>query len=249
MDLGIDGHVAVLTGGGRGLGAAIAMALGAEGARIVVWDLDHDSAQDVAEAVVAGGGEAIAVAGDVTDPSTVGEVVRGVLDRFGSIQILVNCAGFSRDAPVTEMTDQEWQDVIDVCLTAPFYVTRAVVPSMSAAGYGRIVNISSRARFGDVNKVNYVAAKAGLVGLTSALAMELGAAGITVNAVAPGFVETARTVGLPYFADLKARALQLSVTPRLGELADISDAVSYLVARQSGYITGEVVNIAGGRLR
>jgi 3-oxoacyl-[acyl-carrier protein] reductase len=124
-----------------------------------------------------------------------------------------------------------------------------VVPSMIAAGYGRIVNISSRARLGDMNKANYSAAKAGLVGLTASLALELGTAGITVNAVAPGFIETARALGLPYYADLKARALQRTFTSRLGELADISDAVLYLVAHQSGYITGEVVTIAGGRLR
>ncbi|MGE0384151.1 MAG: SDR family NAD(P)-dependent oxidoreductase [Gammaproteobacteria bacterium] len=248
MDLEIAGHVAVVTGGGRGLGADIALALGEERCKVVVWDRD-DSAQECAERIRAAGGQAWGVAADVTDPAIVQRTVEGILAQHGSIEILVNCAGFSRDAPITTMTDQQWREVIDVNLNAPFYVSRAVVPAMLARRYGRIVNISSRARDGDANKANYSAAKAGVVGLTMALALELGKSGITVNAIAPGFCETERTRGITYFKELKERALERTPTERLGNGRDIADGLLYLVGRRSGYITGEVLQIAGGRWR
>jgi 3-oxoacyl-[acyl-carrier protein] reductase len=240
--------VAVVTGAGRGLGAEIAAALGEEGCKVIAWDRD-DSAQAVAEAVSQRGGEAEAVVADVTDPNAVRDVVQGVLSRHGSIEILANIAGFSRDAPLAEMTDQQWREVLDVNLTAPFYVCRAVVPAMQKKRYGRIVNMSSRARDGDNFKSNYSAAKAGVVGFTMALAIELGKSGITVNALAPGFCETDRTRGLPYYKDLRARALEETPTDRLGTPRDIADGLLYLVGARSGYITGEVLEIAGGRWR
>jgi 3-oxoacyl-[acyl-carrier protein] reductase len=249
MDLGINDHVAVVTGGGQGLGAAMCTALAAEGCRVAVWDIDQTAAEAVSKSIIASGGQARAIAGDVTNPDQVTEAAGNILGDLGAVQILVNCAGFSRDAPLTEMTDQQWHAVIDVCLTGPFYVTRALVPSMIDRQYGRIINISSRARLGDHNKCNYSAAKAGLVGFTAALSMELGPHHITVNAIAPGFVETERVRGLRYFEDLKTRALQRTNTPRLGTTDDIADAVCYLAAAQSGFITGEVLTVAGGRLR
>lgn len=248
MDLEIKGHVAVVTGGGRGLGEEICLALGEEGCKVVVWDRD-ESATQVAQRIRDRGGEAVSHIGDVTKVPQVKSTVAQVLERYGSIEILVNCAGFSRDAPVAEMTDQQWLDVIDVNLNAPFYVTREVVPAMLKNKYGRIVNISSRARNGDNFKGNYAAAKAGVVGFTMALALELGKSGITANAVAPGFCETERTRGLPYFKDLKSRALALTPTDRLGTERDIADGVLYLVGKRSGYISGEVLQIAGGRWR
>lgn len=248
MDLEIRGHVALVTGGGRGLGAEMCLALGEEGCRVAVWDRD-EAAEEVAMKIRAAGGEAIALVGDVTDPGTVRAVVSDVLERLGSIEILVNCAGFSRDGPITEMTDTQWLDVINVNLNAPFYVTRAVVPTMLKQSYGRIVNISSRARNGDQFKSNYSAAKMGVVGLTMALALELGKSGITVNAIAPGFCETERTRNLPYYKELKARALEKTPMDRLGNERDIADGLLYLVGKRSGFITGEVLEIAGGRWR
>jgi 3-oxoacyl-[acyl-carrier protein] reductase len=249
MNLGIVDHVAVVTGGSRGLGAGICAALAAEGARVVVWDLDQESAVTLAEKIQGDGGQAEAVSADVRDDAAVRSTVADIAARLGSIEILVNCAGLSRDAPVTEMTDEQWHTVIDVCLTGPFRVTRAVVPHMIGKEYGRIINISSRARLGDMNKANYSAAKAGLVGFTAALALELGKWNITSNAIAPGFVETERVRTLPYYEQLRDRALTKTPTARLGELADVSDAVLYLAAAQSGFITGEVLTVAGGRLR
>lgn len=248
MDLEIRGQVAVVTGGGRGLGAEICKALGEEGCRVVVWDRDS-AAEDVAQAIRQQGGEAIGITGDVTNPDSVKALIIHVQQQLGPVDILVNCAGFSRDAPITEMTDEQWHEVIDVNLNGPFYVTRAVVPGMIERHHGRIVNISSRARNGDNFKSNYSAAKMGVVGFTMALALELGKQGITVNAVAPGFCETERTRGLPYYKDLKARALEKTPTDRLGTERDIADGVLYLVAKRSGYITGEVLEIAGGRWR
>ena len=248
MDLEIAGHVALVTGGGRGLGAEIAMALGQEGCKVAVWDRDA-AADEVAARIRERGGEAFALQGDVTDPAKVRDVVAGVLKSHGSIEILVNCAGFSRDGPIAEMTDEQWHAVIDVNLNAPFYVTRAVVPTMIAQHYGRIVNISSRARNGDNFKSNYAAAKMGVVGFTMSLAIELGKQGITANAIAPGFCETERTRGLPHYRDLKARALEKTPTDRLGSERDIADGLLYLVGKRSGYITGEVLEIAGGRWR
>jgi 3-oxoacyl-[acyl-carrier protein] reductase len=172
-----------------------------------------------------------------------------ILRQHERIEILVNCAGFSRDAPISEMTDENWHAVIDVNLHGTFYACRAVVPAMKSKQYGRIVNISSRARTGDNFKSNYSAAKEGIVGLTMALALELGKQGITVNAIAPGFCETERTRGLPYYKDLKARALEKTPTSRLGNERDIADGVLYLAGQRSGYISGEVLTIAGGRWR
>lgn len=249
MDLGIKGQVAVVTGGSRGLGAEICRALAEEGAHVIVWDRD-DSAGELAAVIRSGGGKASAVVADVSDSAAVNRTVAQILDeQHGGIDILVNCAGFSRDAPITEMTDQQWHDVIAVNLHGTFYAIRAVAKGMQEKQYGRIVTVSSRARTGDNFKCNYSAAKEGVVGLTMALALELGKSGITVNAVAPGFCETERTRNLPYFKDLKARALEKTPTARLGTERDIADGVLYLVGQRSGYITGEVLTIAGGRWR
>jgi 3-oxoacyl-[acyl-carrier protein] reductase len=249
MDIGIAGDVALVTGAGRGLGREIALALAREGAVVLAADVDAEFAGDVAAAIVAAGGQAAAIGLDVTDAAAVTTTIAAAIDRHGPIAILVNCAGFSRDAPIGEMTDRQWQDVIDVCLTGPFHVTRAVVPAMASRRYGRIVNISSRARDGDINKVNYAAAKAGLVGMTGALALELGKQGITVNAIAPGFCDGERPRALPHYQQLRDRALALTATDRLGEARDIADAALYFCARQSGYVTGEVLSVSGGRWR
>jgi len=248
MDLGIAEHVAVVTGGGRGLGEAITSAFAREGAHVVVWDRD-DSADEHAERITNSGGSASAVQADVTDPAAVNSAVAGIADRHGRIDVLVNCAGFSRDAPVAEMTDEQWLSVIDVCLNGAFYATRACVPHMRARGYGRIINISSRARFGDLKKVNYVAAKSGIDGLTYALAMELGKDGITANAIAPGFCETERARNLPYYAELRDRAIEKTYTDRLGRPSDIANAALYLASADAGYISGEVLTVSGGRWR
>lgn len=246
MELGVRGHVAIVTGGGRGIGEGIAMALGGEGCRVVVWDRDAEPANKVAANIRAKGGEAIAVVGDVSNSASVAEVSQTLIDKYGEVQILVNNAGFSRIAPISEMTDKQWNDVIDTCLTGTFFCSRAFVPVMRKRQYGRIINISSRAARGDVNKVSYSAAKAGLIGFTKALAMELGADQITVNAIAPGSVPTERVRSMPGYAGDAARASD-SLVQRVGTTWDIARGVLFLASPDAGFITGEVMMIAGGR--
>jgi 3-oxoacyl-[acyl-carrier protein] reductase len=248
MNLGIADHVALVTGAGRGLGAGITTALAREGVYIICLDRDT-SANEQTQRLIDDGARAQPVIVDVTDPVAVTTAVELLRKELGHIEILVNCAGFSRDAPITELTDEAWNAVVDVNLNGAFYVTRAVVRAMKEQQYGRIVNISSRAWRGDDCKANYSAAKAGLVGFTGALAIELGKANITVNAIAPGFVETERVRELPYFDSIHERALTLSYTTRLGEPEDVASLVAYLSSVHAGFLTGEVVTVAGGRLR
>lgn len=243
MEAAFADQVAVVTGGGRGLGEAICRSLAGEGAHVIVWDRDDTAASVAAEL---GGMGAIA---DVTDPKQVIDAVADIVGHVSKIDILVNCAGFSRDSPIAEMSDEDWHAVIDVCLNGTFYVTRAVVPHMIARHHGRIINISSRARTGDINKVNYCAAKAGIDGFTGALALELGAYGITANAVAPGYCETERARNNRFADEIRARATEKTYTDRLGTPADIADTVRYLASPRAGYISGEVITVAGGRWR
>lgn len=247
MDLKIKGHVAIVTGGGRGIGRGIAHALGGEGCRVVVLDRDAGPAEAVAGEIEAAGGEAVAMTADVAAPASVAAVTRAISDRFGAIHILVNNAGFSRDAPITEMTDQQWQEIIGVCLSGPFYCSRAVIPQMIRQKYGRIINIGSRSWMGNLKKANYSAAKAGVIGLSKTLAMELGPHGITVNVIAPGTVETERYKGTPNYAAQVVRARAAVTVGRLGEPEDIGRGVLFYAAADAGYITGDVMHMTGGR--
>ena len=222
------------------------MGLAGEGCKVVVWDRDQEPAEKVATSIRSQGGEAIAITGDVSDSASVASNASRVLDQFGQVQILVNNAGFSRIAPIAEMTDAQWGDVIDTCLTGTFYCSRAFVPVMRRQQYGRIINISSRAARGDVNKVSYSAAKAGLIGFTKALAMELGPDKITVNAIAPGSVPTERVRKNPNYAGDSARAKD-SLVQRVGTTWDMARGVLFLASPDAGFVTGDVMMIAGGR--
>lgn len=247
MDLGIRDQIAIVTGAGRGIGAGIAAALADEGCKVVVWDRDRSVAVAVAAQITSAGGEAVAVTGDVTRRKSVDRVLRTVLKRFGAIHILVNNAGFSQDAPITEMSDEKWKSVMDVCLTGVFLCSQAVVPTMIKQRYGRIINISSRAHFGEFLKANYSAAKAGVNGLTRALSLELGKYDITVNAIAPGLVRTERVKAIKHFKQIEKNALARTPIKRPGMPGDIADGVLYLASRRAGFVTGEVLHITGGR--
>jgi 3-oxoacyl-[acyl-carrier protein] reductase len=245
---GLNNHVAVVTGGARGIGAAICRALAHEGAHVVVWDRD-DAALSLAGEIGATAGRASAVVADVTQRAQVDDAINEIIRAHSRIDILINCAGFSRDAPIADMTDEDWHAVIDVCLHGTFYVTRAVVPHMTAHHYGRIISISSRARNGDTNKVNYCAAKAAIDGFTYALALELGKQGITANAIAPGYCETDRVLRNQFAAEIRSRASEKTYTDRLGTPEDIAHTVLYLANPQAGFISGEVITVSGGRWR
>lgn len=246
MDLGIRGQVAIVTGGGRGIGAEISKALAEEGAQVVVWDKDIEPAQEIASSITQAGGQAVAVSGDITRAGDIRALVDEVTSRFGTIHILVNNAGYTLNKPFPEMSEERWDEVIDVCLTGVFRMTHAVMPAMLAQKYGRVVNIASRAATGTLNGTNYSAAKAGVIGFTKALAMEVSPQGVTVNTVSPGLIRTERVMKHAYFAELDARWRAQSLVPRAGEPRDIANAVLYLASQGAGFVTAENIQVTGG---
>ncbi|MCP1336267.1 glucose 1-dehydrogenase [Futiania mangrovi] len=249
MDMGLAGKVAIVTGGGRGIGAAICKALAAEGAHIVANDIDRARAEETGAELTAGGAKAIAVAGDITRAEDAEALAKAALDAFGRIDILVNNAGFTRDGRITKMTEDDWDSVVDVILKGTFLCTRAVIPAMTEQKSGRIVNIASRAHWGNPGQANYSAAKAGVVGFTRSQAAEHGRNNITVNAVAPGFVETPLVQALPHYEKIKQRTIDNTPIPRLGRVEDIADAVTFLASERASWITGELLHVTGGRYR
>jgi 3-oxoacyl-[acyl-carrier protein] reductase len=248
MDLGISGHVAIVTGAGRGIGAGIARALGREGAHVIAWDRDAVAADAMAQSIRAEGGTADPVHADVTRKAEVADTVALIHERFGPTRILVNNAGFSVDASLVEMTEEQWDQALGTNLKGVFLVTQAVAPTMIAKGYGRIVMIASRSHLGgEPNKSNYSAAKGGVVSFTRALACELGPHSVTVNAIAPGFTLTDRLMALPHFQEIEARSRAKRLIPRAGTPEDIAQAVLYAASVGAGYLTGEVIHVSGGR--
>jgi 3-oxoacyl-[acyl-carrier protein] reductase len=247
MELGLKGKVAIVTGGGRGIGQSICERFAAEGAHVVVADIDGEAAEAVASAVCEREGKAVAVRCDVTDANSAELLARTALDFFGAIDILVNNAGFTRDMRIGKMAEADWDAVVDVVLKGAYQCTKAVVPAMIERNAGRIINISSRAHLGNPGQANYSAAKAGLLGFTRAMSLEVGRHFITVNAVAPGIVETDAVRSLPHFEKIRANAEKTVAIPRIGQVSDIADAVAFLASERAGYISGEVLHVTGGR--
>ncbi|WP_155350148.1 SDR family NAD(P)-dependent oxidoreductase [Acrocarpospora pleiomorpha] len=243
---GLEGRVAVVTGGGRGIGAAVCRRLAEEGAAVAVLDLDPEPAAQVARTLPGAG----AYAADAGDRAEVEDVVRRVLARHGRIDVLVPCAGVMRGAPVTEMTDQNWTEVLTSHLTGAFTAVRAVTPAMTAQGYGRIVLISSIAARGIAGHVNYGTAKAGIAGMARSLALELGPRGVTVNAVAPGFIATRMTrEGAERrgrtWEEHAAQAAAGTTLRRIGTPEDVAAVVAFLAGADAGYVTGQVIHVSG----
>lgn len=247
MDLGIAGRTAIITGGARGIGAATARRLVQEGAKVLIADLDGASASEQAEAIRVEGGVAESVVVDVSDGASVEAMVSYASEKLGPVDILVNNAGFVIDKNITKMSDTDWDRVINVVLRGAFLCSRAVIPQMADSGWGRIINMSSRAHLGNPGQANYSAAKAGLLGFTRALALEQGRHGVTVNAVAPGIIATDAVTSLPHFEKISEAATKTTPIRRIGEVADIADAVAFLASDRAGYITGEVLHVTGGR--
>jgi NAD(P)-dependent dehydrogenase (short-subunit alcohol dehydrogenase family) len=244
-------RTAVVTGAGSGIGRAIAHRLAADGLAVAILDLDGAAAEVVAKELVDGGHEAIAVTVDVSDRSAVDAAVQEVRDALGPPLVLVNNAGRASTDKFLSITDDLWDGIMRVNVNGPFYCCQAVVPDMVEAGWGRIVNISSSsAQGGQPFMVHYVTSKAGLIGFTKALALELGPKGITVNTIPPGFIDT------PMLRDSEQKG-QLGgsvedharTTPvrRAGLPEDIANACSFLVSDEAGYVTGQVIGVNGGR--
>ena len=247
MDLGLNNKVAIVTGSARGLGAATARKLAEEGVKVVVTDILREQAEATAAALVADGLSAHCVVADITRAGEVQGLVDETVARFGGVHVLVNNAGFPRDRYLVKMSEDDWDLVMEVMLKGAFLASRAVMPRFIEQGWGRIVNISSRAHFGNPTQANYSAAKAGLIGMAKALAIEEGRYGVTVNCVAPGFMETEMVQALATYETIKERAVALQPIKRVGKPADIADAVAFLASERAGFITGEVLHVTGGR--
>ncbi len=237
--------VAVVTGASRGIGRSISLALAAEGAKIVAVDLNLDDTEKVAEEIRALGAEALAVKGNVTVSEDAERMIDAAVEKFGRVDILVNNAGITRDGLLLRMKDEDWDAVLSVNLKGAFVCSRAAAKVMAKQRSGRIINIASVVgQMGNAGQANYCASKAGLIGLTKSNARELAKRNITVNAVAPGFIATAMTDALPE----KVRQELAAQIPleRLGTAEDIANAVVFLAAERSGYITGQVIGVNGG---
>ncbi|MCU1479333.1 MAG: beta-ketoacyl-ACP reductase [Subtercola sp.] len=244
-------RVAVVTGAARGIGAAIARRLAREGHAVAVLDLTVARGAETVRAIQTGGGTAVAVGADVADEDAVAAAFDTIENELGAPCILINNAGIIRDNLLFKMTVEDWDQVIGVHLRGAFLMSRSAQRYMVAAGFGRIVNISSTSSLGNRGQANYSAAKAGLLGFTRTLAMELGSFGVTVNAVAPGYIETEMTLataermGIPFDVMLEEWASHTSVGS-IGQPDDIANAVSFFVSEQSGYVSGQLLYVAGG---
>ncbi|MDQ0230568.1 3-oxoacyl-[acyl-carrier-protein] reductase [Metabacillus malikii] len=242
----LDKKVALVTGASRGIGKAIALDLAKNGASVAINYAGNEAkANEVVEEITANGGDAIAIQADVSNSESVTDMIKQVISHFGQIDILVNNAGITRDNLLMRMKEAEWDDVINTNLKGVFLCTKGVTRQMMKQRNGRIINITSVVGVsGNAGQANYVAAKAGVIGLTKTTAKELASRNITVNAVAPGFITTDMTDELT--EDLKAEMLKQIPLAKLGEPSDIANMVTFLASDKSKYITGQTFHINGG---
>ncbi len=244
--LDLSGKTALITGGSRGIGKAIALRLAGQGADVAFsYKGNETAATATAGELEALGRRAVPIQGDVREPESAEAVVKSALEALGKLDILVNNAGITRDDLIMRMTPEAWRDVLETNLYGAFWTTKAVTRPMLKARGGRIINITSvSGQAGQMGQANYSSAKAGLIGLTKATARELASRGITVNAVAPGFVLTELTENLP--DDLKAQITERTPLGRFGTTEEIANAVAFLASDEASYITGQVLAVAGG---
>jgi len=241
----LEGRVALVTGSAQGIGRATALTLAEAGASIVLADIPRPKLDETLEEFQNLGYKVLKCIVDVTDPATVQRMMEEIIAAWGKIDILVNNAGITKDNLVMRMKSEDWEAVLKVNLTGAFFCIRAALPSMVKQRYGRIINIASVvAQVGNVGQANYIASKAGIIGLTKAVAAEVARRNITVNAVAPGFIATAMTEGLP--AEIKEKMLGVIPLGRMGTDREVANGVLFLASEEAGYITGHVLNINGG---
>jgi 3-oxoacyl-[acyl-carrier protein] reductase len=242
-DVSTNGQVALVTGASRGIGRAIAMALAAQGMKVIGTATTDSGAAAIGEALAASGGSGLKL--DVTDAAALDAAIDGIVKQHGGLHVLVNNAGITRDTLSMRMKDDDWDAVLDTNLKAVFRASRAAIKPMMKQRYGRIVNITSVVgASGNPGQANYAAAKAGVAGMTRSLARELGSRGITVNCVAPGFIDTDMTHSLP---EAQKAALMAQIPlGRLGQAEEIAHAVSFLASPGAGYVTGTELHVNGG---
>ncbi len=245
MGTRLAGRVALITGAGQGIGRAIALRFASEGAKVVALDVVPDGINAVVSEIKAAGGEALAVICDVTQREQVAAAVGAALDAFGQLDILCNNAGITRDARLVKMTEEQFDQVIAVNLKGVFNMTQAVAPHMVERGYGRIITTSSVVGlYGNFGQTNYVASKAGVIGMTRVWARELGPKGITANAVAPGFIATDMVKTMPQ--DVLDKFISMTPARRLGEPEDIASAFLFLASDEASFVNGAVLSVDGG---
>lgn len=243
--MNVKDRVAVVTGAAQGIGRACALRLAAAGARVAIVDVIEPKLNAVVEEIRAQGGEALGLKTDITAEAEIKAGFQQVLESYGKLEILVNNAGIARDHLALRMRRADWQAVLDTNLTGAFLCAQQALPTMIKQRYGRIINISSVvAQMGNPGQANYVASKAGLIGLTKALAAELAARNITVNAVAPGFIATPMTESLP--EKVKQEYMARILLGRMGTYEDVAYAVLFLASDEAGYITGHILSVNGG---
>jgi 3-oxoacyl-[acyl-carrier protein] reductase len=249
---GVQDRVALVTGGAQGIGAEVAKRLAADGAKVGVLDLNQDAAQATADEITSAGGAAIGLGADVSKRDQVQAAVDRLVGEFGGLQILVNNAGVLRDNLLFKMSDDDWTIVMEVHLRGAFLCSQIAQKHMVEAKYGRIISMSSTSALGNRGQANYSTAKAGLQGLTKTLAIELGPFGVTANAIAPGFIETAMTKATAERIGMTIEQMRegtASVVPvrRGGVPADVANTVAFFAGEESGYVTGQVIYVDGGR--
>ena len=244
---GVTGRVALITGASQGIGRACALALAEGGASIALAARNQEKLAQVAKEIESKGGQAAVFPMDVGNEEEVKAAVKSGLERFGKIDILVNNAGVTKDTLLMRMKRADWDSVIQTNLTGAFYCTQAVIGAMLKQRWGRVINITSVfGQTGQAGQANYAASKAGLIGFTMAMAREVASRNITVNAVAPGYIETAMTQSLS--DDLKAKVNEMIPLGRAGSDMDVAHAVRFLASEEAGYITGQVLKVNGGML-
>ncbi len=242
--MNFEGQAALITGAGRGIGKTIALKLAVSGADIILVDMSPEM-DDVRKEIEGMNRKCLTFQVDVTDLEAICEMVNNIIEEMGEIHILVNNAGITQDNLFMRMKPEQWSKVIDVNLNGVFNVTKAVIRSMMKQRYGKIINISSVVGFsGNPGQVNYSSTKSALVGFTKSLAREVGARGVTVNAVAPGFIDTAMTQALN--ESQQEAILQQIPLGRMGDAGDIANAVAFLASKEASYITGTVLHVNGG---
>jgi 3-oxoacyl-[acyl-carrier protein] reductase len=240
----LQGKVALITGGGGGIGEATALLFAAEGAKVGVQDISEAGAAKVAAAVVAQGGEAVAVVGDVTDKAACERMVGEVVAKFGRLDILINNAGINKDSLVKKLTEDKWDQVINVNLKGTFLMCQAALEPLTQAGGGRIVNTASIGVLGNIGQANYSASKAGVIGLTRTLALEFAKAQIAVNCVSPGATETQMTAGIP--EEIKKGIMGKIPMRRFADPKEIAAAHLFFAGPDGSYVTGQVLFVDGG---
>ncbi len=241
----MKGHTAIITGAGRGIGKAVGEALARHGVNIVVVDVNLEMAEEAASDLEKFGIRSIGLKGDVSNSAEVGGIFEQAVKDFSKVEILVNNAGITRDGLLMRMKEDDWDAVIDINLKGTFLCSKEAVKVMAKQRYGRIINISSVVAFmGNPGQANYSASKAGIVGLTKTIAREYASRGMTVNAVAPGFIETAMTGALP--DNVRQEMMKAIPIGRFGTVTDVANAVLFFASPESGYITGQVIHVNGG---